>query len=74
MKILIVDDEMMIKEWLSITISSLPFSITTIETASNGQEALQKIENSNFDLILIDVMMPKMNGLELLKRVNEKKY
>jgi len=72
MKILIVDDEMMIKEWLSITISSLPFSSTTIETASNGQEALQKIENTNFDLILIDVMMPKMNGLELLKRVNEK--
>ena len=71
MKILIVDDEMMTKEWLKLTIASLPFTITQLETASNGEEALSKIADNHFDLIFIDVMMPKMNGLELLKRINE---
>jgi len=66
MNILIVDDEMMIKEWLCHTISSLPFEINLLDVASNGEEALEKIEKARYDLIFIDVMMPKMNGLELL--------
>ncbi|NCC64332.1 MAG: DNA-binding response regulator, partial [Spirochaetia bacterium] len=41
MKILIVDDEMMIKEWLCYTIQSLPFEIALLDVVSNGEEALQ---------------------------------
>ena len=44
MKILIVDDEMMIREWLKYTIETLEFEITRIETASNGMEALEKVK------------------------------
>lgn len=72
MNILIVDDEMMIKEWLCYTISSLPFEINLLDVASNGEEALEKIEKTQYDLIFIDVMMPKMNGLELLIELNRK--
>ena len=68
MKILIVDDEMMIKEWLKYTISTLGFEISLLDTASNGLEALEKAEAEQYDLIFIDITMPKMNGIELLKR------
>ncbi|MCF7940703.1 MAG: response regulator [Spirochaetia bacterium] len=71
MKILIIDDEMMIKEWLRFTISSLPYEIDLVAAASNGEEALKKMDEDHFDLIFVDVMMPKMNGLEFLKRINE---
>ncbi len=71
MKILIVDDEMMIKEWLKHTISSLPFEIDLLETASNGLEALERIKETRFDLIFIDITMPRMNGIELLKKLND---
>ncbi len=69
MKILIIDDEMMIKEWLKMTISSLSYDITVIDTASNGEEALRCLEQELYDLIFIDVMMPRMNGLEFLKTI-----
>ncbi len=71
MKILIVDDEMMIKEWLKYTITSLPFEINVLDTASNGIEALEKTSSETFDLIFIDITMPKMNGIELLKNLYE---
>ncbi len=72
MKILIADDEMMIKEWLSYTIMSLPFDISLLDVVSNGEEALEKIEEHTYDLILIDILMPRMNGLELLIELNKK--
>ena len=72
MNILIVDDEMMIKGWLCHTISSLPYEIQLLDVASNGEEALMKVENAHYDLIFIDIMMPKMNGLELLIELNKK--
>ncbi|MDC7232835.1 MAG: response regulator [Spirochaetales bacterium] len=71
MKILIVDDEMMIKEWLKYTISTLPFEVSLIDTASNGLEALDKVKDQHFDLIFIDITMPKMNGIDLLRNLNE---
>ncbi|MBB6481165.1 response regulator [Spirochaeta isovalerica] len=71
MKILLVDDERMIKEWLEYTISSLPFHISLIDSASNGLEALEKLSQENYDLIFVDMTMPKMNGIEFLKKINQ---
>jgi len=41
-------------------------------TAMNGEEALEQIEKINFDLVLVDIMMPRMSGYELCKRLREK--
>ncbi|NCC65059.1 MAG: response regulator [Spirochaetia bacterium] len=71
MQILIVDDEMMIKEWLCYTIQSLPYEVSLLDVVSNGEEALKKIEKHNYDLMFIDILMPRMTGLELLIELNK---
>lgn len=65
-KILIVDDEKIIRD---LCIRALP-DYRTFE-AGNGAEALQLLERQEIDLILTDVMMPQMNGLDLLKTIKE---
>lgn len=72
MHILIVDDELMIKEWLCYTIRSLPFEISLLDVVSNGEEALEKIEQNHYDLIFIDILMPRMTGLQLLIELNKR--
>lgn len=71
MRILIVDDEIMIREWLHQTILGLPFPLESVKTASNGVEALALMKTNTFDLLFIDIKMPKMNGIQLLKEVYE---
>lgn len=70
-KILLVDDEASIRNTLK---EILEYEKYEIEEASNGEEGLKKIENQQFDLVLCDVKMPKMDGLELLNAVFEKEY
>ncbi len=67
MKILVVDDEAPIRDMLQkgLTLRG-GFSI---EVAQSGIEAIEKIEKDVFDLVLTDLMMPEMDGLELLKTV-----
>ena len=67
MKILVVDDEGPIREMLQRGLSQIgEFSV---EVAQNGQEAIDKIEKDIFDLVLTDLKMPEMDGLELLKMI-----
>jgi DNA-binding response OmpR family regulator len=65
-RILIVDDEDEIRDLLEFDISSSGY-IT--DTASNGEEGLKKALSGNYDLILLDVMMPKMNGFDVCKNI-----
>jgi len=65
-KILIVDDENMILDPLSEKFKDEGFEV---ETASDGEEGLKKALEIIPDLILLDVVMPKMNGLEMLKKL-----
>lgn len=65
MKVLIVDDEAMICEWLQFCISQNTFC-HLIGTARNGLEALELFQKEEADLVLTDIKMPLMNGLELL--------
>jgi adenylate cyclase len=65
-KILIVDDEPFNLDLLEQELSDQGY---TIETASDGAQALEKIPAFLPDVILLDYMMPKMNGLEVLKRL-----
>ncbi len=67
MKILVVDDEAPVREILKKGLSQMGgFSV---EVARNGLEAIEKIENDVFDLVLTDMKMPGMDGLELLKTI-----
>jgi DNA-binding NtrC family response regulator len=67
MKILVVDDEAPIREILQKGLPQLGGFF--VEVAQNGREAVEKIERDVFDLVLTDVKMPEMDGLELLKTI-----
>jgi len=62
-KIAIIDDEFHILDMLS-TYLEINHDVTTFQ---NPQDALEKIKSSDFDIVLCDIMMPQMNGLDLLK-------
>jgi len=66
-RILIVDDEKNIRLMLSQALAS---DATLVETAVNGEEALQKLERSAYDLMLLDLRMPGMSGLEVLRQAH----
>ena len=68
-KILVVDDEPGMRDFLEIMLQKEGY---IVETAPDGLSAIEKIENTLFDLCIADIQMPKMNGIELLKRIGEK--
>lgn len=68
-KILIVDDESPIKEWICVCIQSL-YPSCTLLTASNGAEAWDCFQEERPDMVITDICMPTMDGLELLKRIH----
>ena len=69
MKILVVDDEAQVRELLRKGISKIgKFSV---EVAQDGLEAIQKVEADLYDLVLTDLKMPGIDGLELLKTIKE---
>jgi DNA-binding response OmpR family regulator len=63
MKILLVDDDAMITELLSVKLGE---NGHYVECASNGWDALTKLSNSDYDLLITDLMMPDISGLTLL--------
>jgi two-component system response regulator AtoC len=67
-RILIIDDEDNFRHMLSVILKKEKYDI---ETASNGEEGLQKVADSSFDQILCDIRMPQMDGLEFLKEVQK---
>ena len=66
--LLIVEDEWKIARFLQLELEHEGFT-TAIE--ANGRHALERIVQENFDLILLDVMLPEMDGIEICKRVRE---
>lgn len=72
-KLLIVDDEAHIRMLLQQTLEELEDDNVEFFLADNGEQALNLIENEKPDLVLLDVMMPKMNGMEVCQRVKQNK-
>ena len=66
MNILIIDDEPYLLEKLVSVLTSEHY---TVETADEGKAGLKKIWNDTYDLILLDIMLPGMNGLEILSEI-----
>ncbi len=65
--VLIVDDNAQNLELLEVYMEDLPEA--RVVTAPNGIEALDRIESDRVDLVLLDIMMPKMSGFEVCKRI-----
>ena len=64
-RILIVDDDDEIRELLEFDVGQSGYFV---DTAKDGLEGLNKALNNSYDLILLDVMMPKMNGFDVAKK------
>lgn len=67
-KILVVDDEVSIVTLLSYNLEKSGYQVVT---ASDGQEALAKAHEERPDLILLDLMLPKLDGIEVLKQLRQ---
>jgi two-component system alkaline phosphatase synthesis response regulator PhoP len=70
-KLLIVDDEAHIRMLLEQTLEELEDEGVSFFSAQNGEEALEIIQAENPQLVFLDVMMPKMNGMEVCRRVKK---
>jgi DNA-binding response OmpR family regulator len=70
-KLLIVDDEAHIRMLLEQTLEELEDEGVNFFSAQNGEEALSIIEAEKPELVFLDVMMPKMNGMEVCRRVKK---
>lgn len=69
MHLLIVDDEQKILSFLKKLLMREQF---TVDTAKNAEQALQKIQSSSYDIIILDVRLPDRNGIELCKDIRRK--
>ena len=67
-KVLVVDDEPAAVELLVEFLSTKGYEVLT---ATSGEEALRRVKEDRPHLVLLDVQMPKMNGLEVLRRIRE---
>lgn len=71
--VLVIDDDIDIRESLADILDELNI-FTSIVQASNGIDAVQKMLNQKFDLIITDLAMPKMSGLDFIKKLNKDNF
>jgi DNA-binding response OmpR family regulator len=70
MKVLVVDDE---KNILKLYQAELQDEGYTVVTASSGKEAIEVFEKENPDIVTLDILMPDMDGIQVLRQIKEKK-
>lgn len=68
--LLLVDDEEMFVEYLSKRLISRQYRVAT---CFSGEEAIEKVTDSDFDVVVLDVLMPGIDGLETLREIKKKK-
>ena len=68
-RVLLVDDEPLIVKGLRFSLEQDGYDV---ESAADGEEAVSKFFASQFDLVLLDVMLPKLNGIEVCQRIRER--
>lgn len=67
-KILVAEDDTAIRELLELHLKNEGYNVTLAE---DGQEAIEKFETDRFDMLIIDIMMPRANGYKVLENVRE---
>lgn len=70
-KILLVEDEEILRDSYALILSAEPYDV---DIAINGQDALDKCAQKTYDLILLDLMMPIVDGVEFLERFHPKEH
>ncbi len=65
--ILLVEDDRAIREILELKLNNAGFSV---KIAENGEQAIEQLKTGKFDLILMDLIMPQMNGFDLLEKLH----
>ena len=68
MKILVVDDEQLLVKGIKFNLENEGYEV---DACYDGEDALEHIKNGNYDLVVLDLMLPKMNGLEVCSKVRE---
>ena len=68
-KILVVDDDILVLEALQELLTSSGY---VVRVAARGQEALEILDKERFDLLILDVVMPKMTGFDLCREVRKR--
>ena len=71
MRILIVEDEKRIQDFLSRGLESAGYAV---DVAGNGGTAVELVHGAEYDLIILDLMLPRLNGQELLRRIRRKNH
>lgn len=69
-KILVIDDEIQIRDWLAFRLEQQGYNVVTVP---NGNEGIAKVKQEEFDIAILDIMMPEMDGITILghiKRIN----
>lgn len=67
-KVLVVDDDVAIRVLLETVLTRINLKVAVAE---DGEVALEKLRMADFDLVLLDLMMPKINGYDFLERLHE---
>jgi two-component system, NarL family, invasion response regulator UvrY len=71
-KILITDDHPIFREGLKKIIEEAP-DMEVVDEAADGEETLRKLQDEDFDVVIMDIYMPGKSGLDILKQIKEKK-
>ena len=70
-RVLIVEDEDIIRKGIAYTMDWVGMGCTIVGEAANGREGLEKIKELNPDIVMADIMMPIMDGIEMIKKAKE---
>jgi DNA-binding response OmpR family regulator len=71
MRVLLVEDEMSFSRYIRKGLEEEGYAV---DAAADGQEALDAIQVSDYDIVLLDIMIPRISGIEVCKRIRERRH